>query len=96
MNQKGQNQNVPERFSQSQCEGKQKNMVVSSFAISNSSTHSNSNSPQYPKFVLNLQSRILNPFSNFLKAVTVTTKQRAFPYTVWVKRLSSPIQMKKF
>lgn len=73
-----------------------KTWYVSSFAISNSSTHSNSNSPQYPKFVLNLQSRILNPFSNFLKAVTVTTKQRTFPYTVWVKRLSSPIQMKKF
>jgi len=66
-----------------------KTWYISSFAIS-------SNSPQSPKFVLNLQIRILNPFSNFLKAVTVTTKQRAFPYTVWVKRLSRPIQMKNF
>lgn len=35
-----------------------------------------------PKFVLKLQSRILNPFTSFLKALPVTKKRRAYSYTV--------------
>ena len=54
-----------------------KTWYISSFAISNSSY-----SPQSPKFVLNLQIRILNPFSNFLKAVAVTTKQSISLYSL--------------